>query len=597
MSILFNQNLRFCNYNPIEATDAKLNIYFTNCPVIRIYYRLTVSFTKGMEVDGVEGVSVLGEVNMQQLRLVTGHIYGNTIQTSDGSSIISIDPSHTAYSTPIAMEQVIIDASSLSHNHVIITRNSGIQSTDDDSDTDVNDKIAAGMYSYHEIKTEELSEDLVPDRLDRLSQSISHHDYISSSVPILSRARPLELGVSKNNYVPVENGIHTEGASDGGLVIEEAVEQEVLTTSTSLEDEEIVRSKPLTAMYLQSKIPVSDSLYGSVDRDRLISTPTKSPGSSRFTLKPSSRTIGMEYDDLRLYPVDDLYRMKHGYGDQVSVYHPNTGEITFRSVETDYELDKKSPSAKRSVEAILAASETIKNQDIASEIEIGTCEVEVSPSGRRGRKPKYRTDGIEEDIEQIKKASKDVGYTLKGKGLKQRKDGKKRKKPRIRLTLTKAKHRQLASRVYLDDAEDDDDDDNKEEYEPISVTKSKRGRKRKDAVESTNIIYQCEYCEKQFKTRDKVRAHTKIHTEERAFGCDICGSSYRRREHLIRHYRRHTNDRPYECMECGKSYMRAEHLKRHSYDHTGEKPFECPICPKKFTRHDRLIKHSLVHDK
>ena len=480
---------------------------------------------------------------------------------------------------------------------IIIQQNSEEVQNTEDSDTDVNDKVMANsMYLYQEMKTEDLTdEDLIP---DRLSQSISHHDY-TITVPV-QKIEP-DLRTSTNNmlYSSKEDiscaGFgNTVADVDNGLIIQEAVEQEVCTTSTSLDDDEIVRSKPLTAMYLQRKeLPVTDSLYIS-RRERKISTPSKSPGSSRFTLKPSSRQAGLNSDDnMQVYPfIDDMLKMKSSY-DPISVYHPNTGEIHFKMNDGDFNLDKK-PPAKRSVEAILAASETIKNQDIASEVEIGTCEVDANHSGKRKRKTKLlaRADDIEEDIEQIKKASKDVGSSAKGRGLIKRKDGKKRKKPRIRLTLTKAKHRTLASRVYLDN-----DDSEENDYEP-SPPKSKRGRKRKDVYsEVQSIIYQCEYCEKQFKTRDKVRAHTKIHTEERAFGCDICGSRYRRREHLVRHYRAHTNDRPYECLECGKAYMRAEHLKRHSYDHSGEKPFECPTCQKSFTRHDRLLKHSLVHDK
>ncbi|WAR08389.1 ZFP14-like protein [Mya arenaria] len=541
-----------------------------------------------MEVDTEEEVG--GQAVPMQL--VAGQLYGNSIQVSNGSGMsISLDPTQHNYSTvPLVF---------LPKNTIIISQN---QSTDEtqntiDSDTDVNDKVMASpMYLYADIKNEESAdEDLIP---DRLNQSISHHDY-TGTVPVIQR--PEVPCVNNQNSSNVMYGVKSEFSNatfsnsdvdnDSCLVIQEAVEQEVSTTSTSLEDEEIVRSKPLTAMYLQRKeLPVTDSLYTpKSNRERKLSTPNKSPGSSRFTLKPS-RTVGLDYDDLRICPVEDMYKMRNSYNDPVSVYHPNTGEIHFKVNDNDFDLDKKSPTSKRSVEAILAASETIKNQDIASEVEIGTCEVEVSQSGKRIRKSKNKFEGIEEDIEQIRKASKDVGPSHKGKGLGRRKDGKKRKKPRIRLTLTKAKHRTLASRVYLDESEEND-------YE-ASPPKAKRGRKPKDYfLHEPNIIYQCEYCEKQFKTRDKVRAHTKIHTEERAFGCDICGQRYRRREHLVRHYRGHTNDRPYECLECGKTYMRAEHLKRHSYDHTGEKPFECPICQKAFNRHDRLLKHSLVHDK
>lgn len=488
------------------------------------------------------------------------------------------------------MEQVVIQNHGAVPSGIIIPNPQSCldhivqgQTNNDDSDTDVNDKVmSTSMLNYVGKQETVVEEDLIP---DRLNLSISHHDY-TGSVPIIQSSGKLGIGsVYENNSLIVNSGVTD---NDSGLVIEEAVEQEI-STSTSLDDDEIVRSKPLTAMYLQRKEVGSINVNDTSGYQRKVTTPSKSPGSSKFSLHPSSRTLGSDYDDFRIYPVDDLYKMKQNYNDPISVYHPNTGEIHFK-MAPDNEKEKKSPTPKRSLEAILAASETIKNQDIASEVEIGTYEVEVSPTGKRGRKRKEKKWGIDDDIEQIRKAAKNVAYTLKG--MNQKKDGRKKKKPRIRLTLTKSKNHQVANSSLSEE------DDTEYAGSSASSSKGKRGRKRKgDPQDVPNIIYQCEYCDKQFKSRYKVRAHTKVHTEERAFGCDICGARYRRREHLIRHYRNHTNDRPYVCLECGKSYMRAEHLKRHSYDHTGEKPFECPVCPKAFTRHDRLIKHSLVHDK
>jgi predicted adenine nucleotide alpha hydrolase (AANH) superfamily ATPase len=485
---------------------------------------------------------------------------------------IKLDPEQHNYSLQsVPMEQIVIQTTS--ENQIMITNPRSLidqVDTENDSDTDINDKVMAGTSLGESVGTRDddyVSPDLIP---DRLSQSISHHDYLGT-IPVIQK--PLLTGHNQTVHVPLED-------HENGLVIEEAGVEEISTSNTLDDEEEIVRSKPLTAMYLQSK-----SIFIPNHREHRVVTPTKSPGMSKYVYKSSTRTLD-EYDDFNSYP-DDLYRMRNSYSDPVSVYHPNTGEIHFK-MEPMFESEKNSP-AKRSVEAILAASETIKNQDIASEVEVGTYEVEVSPTSKRGRKMKLKKSGIDDDIEQIRKAAKNVAYTLKG--LSKKKDGKKRKKPRIRLTLTKSKARQVAVPSLSEE-------ETETEFESTDVqSPKKRGRKRKSQSEDTNIIYQCEYCEKQFKTRDKVRIHTKIHTEERAFNCDICGSQYRRREHLIRHYRRHTNDRPYQCLECGKSYMRAEHLKRHSYDHSGERPFECPVCPKSFTRHDRLIKHSLVHDK
>ena len=483
---------------------------------------------------------------------------------SGGSIQVTLDTSQHNYSAPSPTEHFIIDEAVHDSAEIVV------------ANSDTGFGVVAGAVIPNDIESsihikQEEKDDISAHLIhDPMTPSISHHDYVANLPQVISKNEVLETSMSD-----------TFQDHDGhSLVIEEAVEQEIVSTH-NLEDEEVVRSKPLTAMYLQQKIP--ESAYTQNHPVHRIVSPAKSPGSSRFTLKPSSRMSDLGYVDN--YTDSDVSRMRLSYNDPISVYHPNTGEIHFKMDNDVTSVPKKS---QRSVGAILAASEAIKHQDIASEVEIGTYEVEVSQPKKRKRKESLKgRGGIDDDIELIRKAAKNVAFTLKG--MKDGKDTKKRKKPRIRLTLTKSKNRRQTASFTND-----------KEY-GTSSQGSRRGRRKKDyptsREEVPNIIYQCEYCEKQFKTREKVRTHTKIHTEERAFSCDICGSKYRRREHLVRHYRRHTNERPYQCLECGKSYMRAEHLKRHSYDHSGEKPFECSQCPKAFTRHDRLIKHSLVHDK
>ena len=493
----------------------------------------------------------------------------------------------------------------------IFDTDTGVEITLDSSNNGTHESIKSEMLepsSQHIIVKEELDNDVEDDSGDEhldvaqvnfninnngevvgtITPSLSHHDYISSVQPhqIISKQEVTAFQVpmeSVNQDLPVLQ-VPVE-MPDEELVIEEAAETEIVAQSA--EDEEMVRSKPLTALYLQRKeISISDHQHL---RDI---SPLKSPSSSTFRFKPSSSVSyhGVNADSSG--PIDDdVNRMRISYGNSC-FYNLSTGELQLKINPEEME-GKLKLNPERSVGAILAASEAIKHQDIASEVEIGTCEVEVSPPNKKGRKKKAteKKDGIDDDIEQIRKAAKNVAFTLKGM---KEKEGRKRRKPRIRLTLTKAKGKK--SQPVYSDEEEDEELDNEAIYESISETPTKKKKKTNYNSEQPNIIYQCEYCEKQFKTREKVRCHTRIHTEDRNFHCEICGRSYRRREHLVRHYRRHTNDRPYVCVECGKAYMRAEHLKRHSYFHSGEKPFECAVCDRSFARHDRLIKHSLVHD-
>ena len=431
--------------------------------------------------------------------------------------------------------------------------------------------------------------------VEAVPASLSHHDYIATVQPQQINSKqeltefqvPMDMAHNGGLEITNQGTFQVPVEMQNELVIEEAPETEVIAQSA--EDEEMVRSKPLTALYLQRKeINLSD-------HQALRINPFKSPpSSSTFQGKsstslsydsPSSSYNGSQSDD-------DINRMRISYGNSC-FYNLSTGELQLK-IDPEEMEGKLKLNPERSVGAILAASEAIKHQDIASEVEIGTYE-DVSPPKQKGRKKKNADKGgIDEDIEKIKKAAKNVAFTLKGM---KEKSGRKRRKPRIRLTLTKAKGKKNQP-AYTDEEEDEEEEerDNEALYESIAETPAKRKRKTTYNTEQPNIIYQCEYCEKQFKTREKVRCHTRIHTEDRNFHCEICGQAYRRREHLVRHYRNHTNDRPYQCVLCGKSYMRAEHLKRHSYFHSGEKPFECAVCDKAFARHDRLIKHSLVHD-
>ena len=458
-----------------------------------------------------------------------------------------------------------------------------VDTNSDNDDDSADENIGQVTYTY---SNGEIVETVPP--------SLSHHDYIATVQPqqiISSKEDVAEfqvpMGMANNGGLEItsQGTFQVPVEMQNELVIEEAPETEVIAQSA--EDEEMVRSKPLTALYLQRKeINLSD-------HQQLRINPFKSPpASSTFRLKPSS---SLPYDSPTSYngshsSEDDISRIRISYGNSC-FYNLSTGELQLK-IDPEEMEGKLKLNPERSVGAILAASEAIKHQDIASEVEIGTYEDE-SPPKQKGRKKKTADKGgIDEDIEKIKKAAKNVAFTLKGM---KEKSGRKRRKPRIRLTLTKAKGKK-SQPVYSDEEDEEEERDNEALYESIAETPAKRKRKTTYNSEQPNIIYQCEYCEKQFKTREKVRCHTRIHTEDRNFHCEICGRNYRRREHLVRHYRRHTNDRPYQCVLCGKAYMRAEHLKRHSYFHSGEKPFECAVCDKAFARHDRLIKHSLVHD-
>lgn len=73
--------------------------------------------------------------------------------------------------------------------------------------------------------------------------------------------------------------------------------------------------------------------------------------------------------------------------------------------------------------------------------------------------------------------------------------------------------------------------------------------------------------------------------------CDICQKEFKRKEHLAQHMKLHEGVRPFKCEQCDKAFNRKEHLLRHRTSHTGAKSFKCEHCQKMFSRKDNLNKH------
>ncbi|XP_058177163.1 gastrula zinc finger protein xFG20-1-like [Anopheles ziemanni] len=128
----------------------------------------------------------------------------------------------------------------------------------------------------------------------------------------------------------------------------------------------------------------------------------------------------------------------------------------------------------------------------------------------------------------------------------------------------------------------------------------------------------CDICKQEFSSKDNLKSHLMLHSNERPFGCEICGRRFSKKGnykvHLMRHsnnrsfpctqcdmlfvchinlknhMRTHTGERPYPCKYCKKTFMYLSEIKRHEYQHTGDYPFVCTFCSRKFSRFG-LLKH------
>lgn len=78
-----------------------------------------------------------------------------------------------------------------------------------------------------------------------------------------------------------------------------------------------------------------------------------------------------------------------------------------------------------------------------------------------------------------------------------------------------------------------------------------------------------------------------VQPNEKPFSCNLCNKSYKRKHALVAHTVVHTNERPYSCDVCSKSFARRRYLALHNLTHTKEKSYHCDVCVTK----TRLHKH------
>ena len=135
------------------------------------------------------------------------------------------------------------------------------------------------------------------------------------------------------------------------------------------------------------------------------------------------------------------------------------------------------------------------------------------------------------------------------------------------------------------------------------------------------IPFQCNLCEQDFPTKQKLLKHKEQH--EGSLVCGICRKTFAKYRNLLRHQTVHTKERPHECQKCGKRFRLQCTLKQHERTHLRsilskdneipdnvekktdgkrfkhkvqhKRSFECGICKKTFARHYNLKVHQTVH--
>ncbi|VVC97426.1 unnamed protein product [Leptidea sinapis] len=107
--------------------------------------------------------------------------------------------------------------------------------------------------------------------------------------------------------------------------------------------------------------------------------------------------------------------------------------------------------------------------------------------------------------------------------------------------------------------------------------------------------YNCNFCEKKFRTLKALNVHEDGHKIEKKYQCHMCNKSFIMLSSLNDHIRTHTGEKPHLCFTCGKGFSQKNNLDQHIRRHLGMKPFKCENCDKSFVSKGELVAHNRKH--
>ncbi|XP_018576196.1 zinc finger protein 2 homolog [Anoplophora glabripennis] len=112
-------------------------------------------------------------------------------------------------------------------------------------------------------------------------------------------------------------------------------------------------------------------------------------------------------------------------------------------------------------------------------------------------------------------------------------------------------------------------------------------------------VFDCRVCKRYFTRKDNLAEHLRGHAgqgkKKKTFNCGFCGKVFHGYALLNVHVRTHTGEKPYPCDLCPKKFPSAGAMKKHRRMHTGEKPYKCDECDKRFAAKETLNRHLRIH--
>ena len=167
---------------------------------------------------------------------------------------------------------------------------------------------------------------------------------------------------------------------------------------------------------------------------------------------------------------------------------------------------------------------------------------------------------------------------------------------------------------YNSDGGDSGDSSGKDLDADVTTDKTQKNKSRR---------YECDLCEKEFKSTSKLARHIKQHKKHkkedddsgsdsdedknRRYDCNDCSKTFKKPSLLARHVKVHDpNKKPHECDKCQKRFPTQVALVRHDILHsdiversiiprTEPQDFVCVVCPRTFKSPDSLSTHIKAH--
>jgi len=102
----------------------------------------------------------------------------------------------------------------------------------------------------------------------------------------------------------------------------------------------------------------------------------------------------------------------------------------------------------------------------------------------------------------------------------------------------------------------------------------------------------CEVCGKIFAHTSNYKNHIRTHSDDRPFVCHVCSIGFKERYHLKKHTLfKHTGDLNEACRRCGKRFKDSTAVRAHERIHSDERPYACQRCGKAFKTSECLWHH------